>query len=115
MTSTFIVCTRKGIDARVVDLRWLAPLPVDAVLSEVQACGKVLIVDECRASSGIADSLFAELAEADASLAMLRVTAPDTYIPLGDAANLVLVQEADIEAGARALLSQETTMQEGGL
>jgi hypothetical protein len=28
----------------------------------------------------------------------------DSYIPLGDAANLVLVQESDVEAGARALL-----------
>ena len=33
-----------------------------------------------------------------------RVQAEDCYIPLGPAANLVLVSEAQIEAGALALL-----------
>ena len=94
----------EGHKVRVVDLRWLLPLPVDAALERAQASGKVLIVDECRANSGIADALFAELGERDPSLEMHRVTAPDTYIPLGDAANLVLIQEPDIEAGARNLL-----------
>jgi len=37
---------------------------------------------------------------------MARVAGVDTYIPLGDAANRVLVQEPDIEAAALALLER---------
>ena len=96
----------RGHRVRVVDLRWLLPLPTDSLLEHARACGRVLIVDECRANSGIADALFAELAERERSLLIHRVSAPDTYIPLGDAANLVLVQEPDIEAGARFLLEE---------
>ena len=36
---------------------------------------------------------------------MSRVTGVDTYIPLGAAANLVLVSEDDIEAAAKVLVS----------
>ncbi len=93
-----------GIRARVVDLRWLQPLPVDGLMPHARAAGKVLIVDECRRSSGIADALAAELVEREPALRIHRVTGLDTYIPLGDAANRVLVQEPDIEAGVRQLL-----------
>ncbi len=94
----------EGINARVVDLRWLAPLPIDALVPHVEATGKLLIVDECRRSSGIADTVAAEIYERVGSVRVRRVMAPDTYIPLGDAANLVLVSEADIEDGVRRLL-----------
>jgi 2-oxoisovalerate dehydrogenase E1 component len=33
-----------------------------------------------------------------------RVTAADSFVPLGDAANLVLVSEPEIQAAARDLL-----------
>jgi 2-oxoisovalerate dehydrogenase E1 component len=94
----------QGHRVRVIDLRWLHPLPVESLLPHAQAAGKVLIVDECRRSSGIAEALAADLHDRDRSLVMHRVTGLDTYIPLGDAANRVLVQEPDIEAGALALL-----------
>ncbi len=93
-----------GHRVRVIDLRWLAPLPLEAVRAHAEATGRLLVVDECRASSGIADTLVAHVAEGTAGVRQLRVTAPDTYIPLGAAANLVLVSEHDIEVGARRLL-----------
>jgi hypothetical protein len=34
------------------------------------------------------------------------VTSQDSFIPLGEAANQVLLQEAEIEAGARALVAE---------
>jgi 2-oxoisovalerate dehydrogenase E1 component len=94
----------EGIDARVVDLRWLSPLPIDSLIPHVEATGKLLVVDECRRSSGIADTVAAEMYEHVPGVRVRRVMAPDTYIPLGDAANLVLVSEADIEDGVRRLL-----------
>lgn len=93
-----------GIHARVVDLRWLHPLPIDSLLPQVAATGRLLIVDECRRSSGIADTVAAEINERLPDARIRRVTAPDTYIPLGDAANLVLVSEDEIEQRARALM-----------
>ena len=72
---------------------------VDALLEHVEACGRLLIVDECRKSSGIADALAAEIVERRPGTRILRVTGADTYVPLGAAANLVLVQESDIEDG----------------
>src|SRR5947209_6412236 len=42
-----------GIDVRVVDIRWLAPLPATDILREAQATGRVLIVDETRRSGGV--------------------------------------------------------------
>jgi 2-oxoisovalerate dehydrogenase E1 component len=97
-----------GIRVRVVDLRWLQPLPVDALLPHAKASGRLLIVDECRANSGIADKLAAEINARAPDVCIERVTSPDTYIPLGDAANLVLVQEQDIEAGARRMTNEVT-------
>jgi 2-oxoisovalerate dehydrogenase E1 component len=98
----------EGIRCRVIDLRWLLPLPLDALVPHAKAAGRVLVVDECRRSSGIADAVVADLAERlGGKVALRRVTAPDTYIPLGDAANRVLIQEEDIEAGARQLLGGE--------
>src|SRR5204863_8880391 len=38
--------------ARVIDLRWLAPLAFDALAEHVHECGRVLVVDECRAPGG---------------------------------------------------------------
>lgn len=95
---------REGVRVRVVDLRWLQPLPIASLLPHVEACGRLLVVDECRRSSGIADTVAAEVAEALPGTRIRRVVGDDVYIPLGDAANLVLVQEDDIERGARALL-----------
>ena len=38
----------EGIGCRVVDLRWLAPLPVQDVLREASVTGRVLVADETR-------------------------------------------------------------------
>ena len=42
-----------GVAARVVDLRWLAPLPIEDVLREARATGRVLVVDETRRTGGL--------------------------------------------------------------
>ena len=43
----------EGIRCRVVDLRWLAPLPVEDILREARATGRVLIADETRRTAGV--------------------------------------------------------------
>lgn len=95
----------RGVRCRVIDLRWLQPLPIESLLPHAEACGKLLVVDECRRSSGIADTVASEITErSNYRVKTHRVMALDTYIPLGNAANLVLVSETDIENGANTLL-----------
>ncbi|NUP08142.1 MAG: MFS transporter [Polyangiaceae bacterium] len=95
---------REGIDARVLDLRWLAPLPTEDLLREANASGKVLIVDETRRSGGVSEGILAALVDARFSGKMRRVTSEDCFIPLGDAALTVLLSEETIEAAARELV-----------
>jgi len=93
-----------GIGARVFDLRWLAPLPSAELVAEAERTGRVLIVDETRRSGGVSEGVLAALADAGFAGRAGRVAAADSYVPLGDAANLVLVSEPEIEAAARRLL-----------
>jgi len=95
----------EGVAVRVVDLRWLAPLPVADVLREGQATGRLLIVDETRRSGGVSEGLITALLESGFSGRLARVASDDSFIPLGDAANLVLVQQDDIEDAALRLLA----------
>jgi 2-oxoisovalerate dehydrogenase E1 component len=95
-----------GISARVVDMRWLAPLPVSDVLREANATGRTLVVDETRASGGVAEGVLAALIDGGYAGAMARVTSADSFIPLGDAALKVLLSEEQIENAARALASR---------
>ena len=87
----------QGIHARVVDIRWLQPLPLESLIEQIGTRKKIIIVDECRQNSGIANELAASLWERLEGVSIRRVQAANTYIPLGAAANMVLVQEHDIE------------------
>lgn len=97
----------QGIRARVLDLRWIAPLPAEDLLREAMATGRVLVVDETRRSGGVSEGVFAALIDMGFKGAMSRVAAEDTFIPLGPAADLVLVTEAGIEAAALELMSRD--------
>ncbi|OBG81305.1 MFS transporter [Mycobacterium sp. E802] len=95
-----------GIAARVVDLRWLAPLPVEDMLREAEATGRVLIVDETRHSGGVGEAVLAELVDGGYTGRMHRVASADSFIPLGDAALQVLLSEDTIEDAAVNLVTQ---------
>lgn len=91
----------EGVAARVVDLRWLNPLPLDAIGSHAASCRSVVVVDECRQTGGgIADAVLAGLARAGVGRPLDAVVATDSYVPLGPAADLVLIGEEDVVAAA---------------
>jgi 2-oxoisovalerate dehydrogenase E1 component len=94
-----------GVDARVLDLRWLSPLPVADLIREASATGRVVVADETRHSGGVGEGIVAALVEAGFGGRIVRVASVDSFVPLGDAANVVLLGEADIERAARAALS----------
>ncbi|SCL68474.1 2-oxoisovalerate dehydrogenase E1 component [Micromonospora citrea] len=96
----------EGIGTRVVDLRWLAPLPVADVIREAAATGRVLVVDETRRSGGVGEGVIAALVDAGYVGAARRVAGVDSFVPLGPAARQVLVSEEAITQGARTLLAR---------
>ncbi len=94
----------RGVGVRVVDLRWLAPLPTEDLIRETHATRAVLVADETRASGGWSEGVITALVEAGISTRIGRVTSKDSFIPLGDAARLMLLSEEEIEAAAYRLL-----------
>jgi len=97
---------QRDIAVRVVDLRWLAPLPVDDMAREAAATGRVLIVDETRQTGGVGEGVLAELLARGYTGRVERVASADSFIPLGDAALQVLLSEDTIEAAAVKLLAE---------
>jgi len=98
----------RGVEARVVDLRWLAPLPVDDVLREANATGRVLVADETRRTGGVGEGIVTALVEARFEGVVARVASKDSFIPLGDAATLVLLSQAEIEEAAIEVCGRES-------
>lgn len=94
---------RKGVSARIIDLRWLTPLPMESLIHEIGDCKNVLIVDECRKSGSVSEEIIAQFADRGLSYNLSRITGANAFIPLGPAADKVLVSEADIIGAALTL------------
>jgi 2-oxoisovalerate dehydrogenase E1 component beta subunit len=97
-----------GIQASVLDLRWIAPLDREAVLALAKASGRVLVVHEDSRTGGIGESLAAIIQEEafewlDAPVRIIgALDTPVPYSPpLEDA---FLPGEAEIERAARLLV-----------
>lgn len=96
----------EGVKARVIDLRWLAPLDPDALLAAVGDAARVLIVDECRITGSQSEALMALFAERAPAKKLARIAADDSFIPLGKAATLTLPNRDSIVAAAKELLAR---------
>jgi 2-oxoisovalerate dehydrogenase E1 component len=92
----------QGIDARIIDLRWLVPLPEAALLDAIKDCQAFLVVDECRRSAGPAEAIMTWLGETGLHNAA-RVTAEDSFIATGPAYAATLPSREQIVAAAFAL------------
>jgi 2-oxoisovalerate dehydrogenase E1 component len=95
----------EGIGCRVLDLRWLVPLPIDDLVAHAGDVGRVLVVDETRHQGGAGEAVITALVEAGYTGSLARVAARDSFVPLGEAANLVLLSEEEIAAAVRALVA----------
>ena len=103
----------KGIKSTVVDLRWLAPLDEQAILAIAGKHKHVLIVDECRKTGSISEAITTLLVEgfAEQSLPLPnveRITAEDSFIPLGSASYAVLPSCEQIVEKVQRMLNTST-------
>ncbi|WP_026376694.1 dehydrogenase E1 component subunit alpha/beta [Aestuariibacter salexigens] len=98
----------KGINASVIDIRWLAPLPEAALLDAIKSHTHVLVVDECRHTGSLSEALMTMLSEYQqqqgGQLATARLTAEDSFVPLGSASYTVLPSVEQIITAAQTLL-----------
>jgi 2-oxoisovalerate dehydrogenase E1 component len=100
--------SEQGINLRVIDLRWLAPLPTAALLRAIKGCAHVLIVDECRATGGQAEALMALMAEQGVPH-FARVTADDSFIATGPAYGATLPSADGIVKAVQDLVAHRAS------
>lgn len=96
-----------GLRVRVVDLRWIAPLPEAAIRGHASEARSILVVDECRRSGNVSEGVAAAIGTVSELRAkpFSRVTSADSFVPLAEAASLVLLHESEILEAALSLLA----------
>ena len=87
-----------GIGCRVLDLRWIAPLPGRT------SCARPghragLVADETRRTGGVSEAVITSLVDAGFTGKITRVNSEDSFIPLGDAAQAVLLSRRPSNPG----------------
>lgn len=93
-----------GHTCKIIDLRWLAPLPETALLSALRGSRRILVVDECRRSGNLSEAVMTLLA---GHPALARVAAEDSFIATGPAYAATLPSASQIADAALALLSDK--------
>ena len=94
-----------GHKVRVIDMRWLSPLPEAALIAAVSGCKAILIVDECRRTGGVAEGVMALFAERGV-VPVSRITAADSFIATGPAYAATMPSADSIFDAACAMLGQ---------
>lgn len=94
----------KGIETRIIDIRWIAPLPKTGIIAALNGAKKVLVVDECRKSGNVSEALIALLSERS-DLPSKRLAAEDSFIATGPAYAATMPSRDSIIAAAESLWS----------
>jgi len=81
-----ILAEAHNLDCRVIDIRWIAPLPGEGILKKTRECGAVLIVDECRTTGSQSEAIMTLFAENPTARQKVgRLAADDSFIATGPA------------------------------
>lgn len=102
---------KHGIHPTLIDLRWIAPIDKDALARQAFTCKHVLVVDECRQTGSVSEEIVTTLVEhARGNPAQMpkiaRITATDSFIPLGEASTITLPSRDGIVQAALELLGK---------
>ena len=96
----------------VLDLRWLKPLNHEALVAAFGQARQVLVVDEGRRTGSVSEEIVTLLGECAPKLPFRRLVSEDCYIPLGPAADAVLLTEEEIREAVNDLLAQDSSRSE---
>lgn len=95
------------LKAKIIDMRWLAPIDADRLLEEIGDCPHVLIVDECRKTGSWSEWMCGLLLEKAEPVPKVKVVAADDcFIPLGKAAAAGLPSRDEIVMTALRLVNR---------
>lgn len=96
-----------GVEAAVLDLRWLSPLDETALIRVTQAAGgRALILHEANRTGGFGAEIMSRLIERGFSR-IARIGAPDIRVPAAPVLQATLLPSVDtIVAAARALVAR---------
>jgi len=95
-----------GISCRVIDIRWLSPLPAKALIEATTECRNVLIVDECRRTGSQSEQLMTLFTE-HGTHNLARLTAEDCFIPTGPSYAATLPSKESITDAALSLVGKQ--------
>jgi pyruvate dehydrogenase E1 component beta subunit len=102
---------KEGIDPEVIDLISLKPLDMATIAASVRKTHRVLIVEECMKTGGIAAELTAQIIEQcfdDLDAPPVRLSSQDIPTPYnGTLENLTIVQPGQIVEAAKKLLNNQ--------
>lgn len=87
---------QQGVNAAVLDLRWLSPLDEEALAATVRGCGgRVVVAHEANLTGGFGGEVVARLQELCGSIQFRRVGAPDVRMPASPVLQRALLPNAD--------------------
>ena len=99
----------EGVGVRVIDLRTLVPLDVDAIRDAVEECGRVVVVQEAPETNGFASEIIATINdEAFYSLEapVRRVSGYDAPYPVGMLEDDYVPDAARVERAIRDVIEE---------
>ena len=92
-----------NINATIIDIRWLAPLPEAALIKAVKDCSNILIVDECRKTGSQGEALHA-LFTSNTTAPVSLLASDDCFIATGPAYGVTMPsKESIIQAAVTAV------------
>lgn len=105
------ILSSQGVEASVLDLRWLSPLDDAAVFETVRRCGgRALVAHEANLTGGFGAELVARVTEGcwtDLKAPVRRVALPDVRMPAAPALQAALLPSAATVSGAALQLVRE--------
>lgn len=102
-----ILKEQHGVDTKIINLRWLAPIDQNKLFTEIGIASHVLIVDECRKTGSLSEWICEAILESYKQPPQVKVVAADDcFIPLGKAAAAGLPSRDEIVHESLKLLKR---------
>ena len=94
----------QSIRCSVLDLQWLAPLPLEDLVAAARRHPRVVVVDETRSAAASAKASWPPWWTPVTPAGWRAVTSADSFIPLGPAADHVLLSEDQVVRSVQAII-----------